>query len=79
MNLLQAGLNQGVLDELPTTPEKSINDMIFDSVDGSSPKKTRKKASKAIPGDTVPTLTKNNVKKADTKKKAAKKASGIAK
>lgn len=48
----------------------------WEAENGSSPKRTRKKAAKVKPGDTAPTLTKNTVKKAATKKKAAKKASG---
>jgi DNA topoisomerase-1 len=51
----------------------------WEAENGPSPKKSRKKATKAMPGDTAPTLTKNTVKKAATKKKAAKKASGKAK
>jgi DNA topoisomerase-1 len=51
----------------------------WEAENGPSPKKSRKKAAKAKPGDTAPTLTKNTVKKAATKKKTAKKASGKAK
>jgi DNA topoisomerase-1 len=51
----------------------------WEAENGPSPKKSRKKATKAKPGVTAPTLTKNTVKKAATKKKAAKKASGKAK
>jgi DNA topoisomerase-1 len=51
----------------------------WEAENGPSPKKSRKKAAKAKPGDTAPTLTKNTVKKAATKKKVAKKASGKAK
>jgi len=47
----------------------------WEAENGPSPKKSRKKAAKAKPGDTAPTLlTKNVVKKAATKKAAAKKA-----
>jgi DNA topoisomerase-1 len=51
----------------------------WEAENGPSPKKSRKKATKAKPGDTAPTLTKNTVRKAATKKKAANKASGKAK
>jgi DNA topoisomerase-1 len=51
----------------------------WEAENGPSPKKSRKKAAKAKPGDTAPALTKNVVKKAATKKKAAKKATGKAK
>jgi DNA topoisomerase-1 len=51
----------------------------WEAENGPSPKKSRKKAAKAKPGDTAPTLTKNTVKKAATKNKAAKKATGKAK
>jgi DNA topoisomerase-1 len=51
----------------------------WEAENGPSPKKSRKKAAKVKPGDAAPTLTKNIVKKAATKKKAAKKATGKAK
>jgi DNA topoisomerase-1 len=51
----------------------------WEAENGPSPKKSRKKAAKAKPGATAPSLTKNTVKNAATKKKAAKKASGKAK
>jgi DNA topoisomerase-1 len=50
----------------------------WEAENGPSPKKSRKKAAKAKPGDTAPALTKNTVKKAATKKNAAKKATGKA-
>jgi DNA topoisomerase-1 len=51
----------------------------WEAENGPSPKKSRKKAAKAKPGDTAPTLTKNVVKKAATKKAAKKAATGKAK
>ena len=51
----------------------------WEAENGPSPKKSRKKAAKVKPGDAAPTLTKNTVKKAASKKKAAKNASGKAK
>jgi DNA topoisomerase I len=48
----------------------------WEAENGPSPKKSRKKAAKAKSGDAAPTLTKNTVKKAANKKKAAKKATG---
>jgi len=50
----------------------------WEAENGPSPKKSRKKAPKVKAGDSAPSLTKNTIKKAVTKKKAAKKASGKA-
>jgi DNA topoisomerase-1 len=51
----------------------------WEAENGSSPKKTRKKAAKVKAGDSAPTLTKKVVKKAATKKAAKKAATGKAK
>jgi len=51
----------------------------WEAENGPSPKKSRKKAAKAKPGDSAPSLTKNTVKKAATKKKVEKKATGKSK
>jgi DNA topoisomerase-1 len=51
----------------------------WEAENGPSPKKSRKKAAKVKVGDSAPSLTKNTIKKAATKKKAAKKATGKAK
>jgi DNA topoisomerase-1 len=44
----------------------------WEAENGPSPKKSRKKAAKAKPGDAAPTLTKNGVKKSATKKATGK-------
>jgi DNA topoisomerase-1 len=51
----------------------------WEAENGPSPKKSRKKAAKAKPGDVPPSLTKNTLKKSAAKKKLSKKASGKAK
>jgi DNA topoisomerase-1 len=53
--------------------ELLVGRRVWEAENGPSPRKSRKKAAKAKPGDTAPTLTKNTVKKAETSKKAAKK------